>query len=209
MSEMKVMLLNGSPKENGSTYRALCEAAKVLNDRGIETEIMHVGKGAVSGCMGCGYCRSHGKCVLNDNVNIFGEKMAEADGIIVGSPVHYASASGAVTSFLDRLFYSGKGKLEYKPAAAIAVCRRGGASATFDQLNKYFTISNMPVVSSQYWNMAYGNNPDEISQDAEGLQTIRHLAANMAWLLKCIELGKDKGIVPEFDENRVSTNFIR
>lgn len=207
---MKVVLVNGSPRAKGCTYTALCEVAGALEKSGIETEIFHVGTEAIRGCMGCGACRKlDKKCIYNDSVNTFIKKAETADGFIFGSPVHYASASGVLTSFLDRAFYAGKPNFEYKPGAVIVSCRRGGASAAFDQLNKYFTISNMPIVSSQYWNQVHGNNPEEVKQDLEGMQTMRTLGNNMAWLLKAIEAGKKAGIdVPE-KEIKVSTNFIR
>ena len=184
---MKVILVNGSPKEKGCTYTALQEVASALEKQGIETEIFQVGAKPVAGCIGCGACLSTGKCFVEDVVNQFVEKAKGADGFIFGSPVHYAAASGAITSFLDRAFY-GKGAIfAGKPGAVVVSCRRGGASAAFDQLNKYFTINSMPVVSSQYWNQVHGNTPEEVRQDAEGLQTMRTLGNNMAWLLKCIE----------------------
>lgn len=207
---MKVLLINGSPHKNGCTYTALYEVAGELEKAGIETEIFHVGSSAIRGCMACANCgkRNGGKCNFDDDsVNEAIEKLNAADGLIVGSPVHYASASGAVTSFMDRVFYGSSYK--GKPAAAVVSCRRGGASATFDQLIKYFTISQMPVVSSQYWNSVHGNNSDEVKQDLEGLQTMRTLGRNMAWLLKCIEAGKKAGITIPENEPRVSTNFIR
>ena len=207
---MKVVLVNGSPKAKGCTYTALCEVASALEKNGIETEILHVGTEAIHGCMGCGTCKKlDGKCVYNDSVNVFIEKAKTADGFIFGSPVHYASASGALTSFLDRAFYAGKSDLEYKPGAVVVSCRRGGASAAFDQLNKYFTISNMPIVSSQYWNQVHGNTPEEVKQDLEGMQTMRTLGNNMAWLLKAIDAGKKAGIDMPEKEVKVSTNFIR
>ncbi|MBU3804706.1 MAG: flavodoxin family protein [Candidatus Cellulosilyticum pullistercoris] len=207
---MKVVLVNGSPKAKGCTYTALCEVASALEKNGIETEILHVGTEAIRGCMGCGTCKKlDGKCVYNDSVNVFIEKAKTADGFIFGSPVHYASASGALTSFLDRAFYAGKSDLEYKPGAVVVSCRRGGASAAFDQLNKYFTISNMPIVSSQYWNQVHGNTPEEVKQDLEGMQTMRTLGNNMAWLLKAIDAGKKAGIDMPEKEVKVSTNFIR
>lgn len=207
---MKVILVNGSPKAKGCTYTALCEVAGALEKSGIETEIFHVGTEAIRGCMGCGACRKlDKKCVYNDSVNTFIEKAETADGFIFGSPVHYASASGVLTSFLDRAFYAGKPNFEYKPGAVIVSCRRGGASAAFDQLNKYFTISNMPIVSSQYWNQVHGNNPEEVKQDLEGMQTMRTLGNNMAWLLKTIEAGKKAGIDLPEKEIKVATNFIR
>ena len=206
---MKILVVNGSPHANGCTYTALCEVAAALEAEGIETEIFQVGTKPVSGCLGCGACIKTGKCVIDDVVNEFVEKAKEADGFVFGSPVHYAGASGAITSFMDRAFY-GKGSIYAdKPAAAIVSCRRGGATAAFEQLNKYFTISNMPIVSSQYWNMVHGNTPDQVRQDLEGMQTMRTLGKNMAWLLKCIQAGKEAGIEPPAREPKVATNFIR
>jgi multimeric flavodoxin WrbA len=208
---MKVLLINGSPKANGCTYTALCEIAKELNKENIETEIFHVGTKPIRGCMACGGCSRNNadKCVFNDDtVNIALEKAKMADGFIFGSPVHYAAASGQITSFLDRFFYAGTG-FQYKPGAAIVSCRRGGSTAAFDQLNKYFTIANMPIVSSQYWNMVHGNTPEEVKKDLEGMQTMRTLGKNMAWLLKCIEAGKKSGVALPEKEPRIATNFIR
>lgn len=205
---MKVLLVNGSPHEFGCTYTALAETAKALNENGVETEIIWLGKQALEGCRGCGACRKLWKCVIDDCVNEFMEKAAVADGFVFGSPVHYASAGGALVSFMDRLFYSSSRKLAYKPAACVVSCRRGGATATFDVLNKYFTINNMPVVSSNYWNEIHGNTAEEAMQDVEGIQTMRVLGNNMAWLLKCIEAGKAAGIEPQ-KEKKVLTNFIR
>ncbi|MCH4156722.1 MAG: flavodoxin family protein [Muribaculaceae bacterium] len=205
---MKVLLVNGSPHNQGCTYTALSEIANTLNAEGIETEIFWIGIKPLSGCMGCGYCNREDKCVFNDSVNLFAEKAREADGFIFGSPVHYASAGGAISSFMDRLFYSSGDALAYKPAAGIVSCRRGGASTTFDQLNKYFTINCMPIVSSTYWNEVHGNKPEEVRQDLEGMQTMRTLGHNMAWLLHCIEAGKKAGITPA-TEPKVKTNFIR
>jgi multimeric flavodoxin WrbA len=205
---MKVILVNGSPHEHGTTSAALNEVASALNADGVETEVFWLGKSPLSGCMGCGGCAKTGRCVINDNVNAFLDKAESADGFIFGTPVHFASASGAITSFMDRAFY-GRGKLfAYKPAAAVVVCRRGGASATFDVLNKYFTISNMPIVSSTYWNDVHGKSAAEAALDEEGMQTMRSLGHNMAWLLKCIDLGKASGISP-VKEKKVYTNFIR
>ena len=206
---MKVLLINGSPHAKGCTYTALNEVAAALEKQGIETEIFQVGSKPISGCLGCAGCLKTGKCVIDDVVNEFVEKAKDADGFVFGTPVHFASGSGAITSFMDRAFY-GKGAVyANKPAAAIMSCRRGGATATLDQLNKYFTISNMPIVSSQYWNMVHGNTPDEVCQDLEGLQTMRTLGLNMAWLLKCIEAGKAAGIELPQREAKVATNFIR
>ena len=206
---MKVLLVNGSPRPNGNTAYALNQMAEAFAEQGIETELFQVGTKPISGCLGCGACIKTGKCVIDDVVNEFVEKAKDADGFVFGSPVHYAGASGAITSFMDRAFY-GKGAVyANKPAAAVMSCRRGGATATLDQLNKYFTISNMPIVSSQYWNMVHGNTPDEVRQDAEGMQTMRTLGINMAWLLKCIEAGKTAGIAMPEREAKVATNFIR
>lgn len=208
---MKVLLINGSPKSNGCTYTALNEIAKELENEKIETEIFHIGNKPIRGCIGCGSCKTNNKCVFNDDIVNEGiEKVKEADGIIFGSPVHYAAASGAITSFLDRLFYAYGGKfLAHKPGAAIVSCRRGGSTAAFEQLNKYFTISNMPIVSSQYWNMVHGSTPEEVKQDLEGMQTMRILGKNMAWLLKSIQAGKEAGVKLPEKEPREFTNFIR
>lgn len=207
---MKVLLINGSPKAKGCTYTALTEIAKELEKENIEAEIFHVGNKPIRGCTACGGCsKTDGICVFNDDtVNEALEKAKKADGFIFGSPVHYAGASGAITSFLDRFFYAGNG-FQYKPGAAIVSCRRGGSTAAFEQLNKYFTISNMPIVSSQYWNMVHGNTPEEVKQDLEGMQTMRTLGKNMAWLLKSIQAGKEAGISLPEKEPRAVTNFIR
>lgn len=206
---MQVLLINGSPHEKGCTYTALMEVAQALEAQGIGTEIFQLGKEAISGCLACGACRKTGRCFMNDKVNIFLEKMAGADGLVLGSPVYYAAPAGQLMAFLDRAFYC-KGRLYAdKPGAAIVSCRRGGASAAFDALNKYFTISNMPVVSSQYWNQVHGNTPEEVRQDVEGLQTMRTLGMNMAWLLKCIEAGRLAGIPAPAREKGIATNFIR
>ena len=206
---MKVILVNGSPHKEGCTYTALSEAAKALNSNGIETEIFHLGTEPVAGCIACGACSNTGKCIYNDPVNEFVEKAKDADGFIFGSPVYYSGMSGQLCSFMDRAFYSGGKYMAGKPAAAVVSCRRGGATATFEQINKYFMITNMPVVSSQYWNQVHGNTPDEVKQDLEGLQTMRTLGANMAWLLKCIEAGKKAGIEMPARETPIKTNFIR
>jgi len=206
---MKVILVNGSPRAKGCTYTALKEVEKALRQNGIDTEIFQVGAKPVMGCIGCGKCLETGKCFMNDVVNEFLDKVPGADGFIFGSPVHYAAASGTLTSFMDRAFY-GKGRLyKGKPAAAVVSCRRGGASAAFDQINKYFTICQMPIVSSQYWNQVHGNTPEEVMKDEEGLQTMRTLGNNMAWLLKCIEAGREKGITFPEGEKPIKTNFIR
>ena len=209
---MKVILVNGSPHENGSTYTALCEVSGALEKNGIETEIFWLGTKAISGCLGCGACikTKTYRCVIDDKVNEFLDIAKDADGFIFGSPVHYAAASGAMTAFMDRVFYGKTSIFAGKPAAAVACCRRGGASAALDQMNKYFPISGMPTVPSQYWNMVHGNNsPEDVMQDGEGLQTMRTLGNNMAWLLKCIEAGKNAGILYPEREKGIRTNFIR
>ncbi|AUS96872.1 NADPH-dependent FMN reductase [Clostridium thermosuccinogenes] len=206
---MKVILVNGSPHAKGCTFTALTEVAETLMENGIETEIMQLGTQPISGCLGCGSCIKTGKCFIDDVVNVFLSKAGEADGFVFGSPVHYAAASGHLTSFLDRVFFGKSALFAYKPGAAVVSCRRGGASAAFDQINKYFTINNMPVVSSQYWNQVHGNTPEEVKQDLEGMQTMRTLGRNMAWLLKCIEAGKKSGIPLPEREPKINTNFIR
>ena len=204
---MKVLLINGSPHTNGNTFVALSEAAKALNAEGVDTEIISIGTRAVQGCIACGKCYETGRCVFNDELYAaIREKLPAADGLIVGSPVYYAGPNGSLCALLDRLFYSCGQWLAYKPAASVAVCRRGGASATFDRLNKYFTITTMPVVSSQYWNSVHGLLPGEAAQDEEGLQTMRVLGRNMAWMLKNLRGG---GIPTPAPEPRVMTNFIR
>lgn len=206
---MKVLLINGSPHLKGCTYTALNEVAKALGEDGVETEIINVGKTS-SGCMGCGYCYKEGKCVNNsDCVNEVIARLDEFDGFIFGSPVHYASASGAITAFMDRLFYAGSKSLRHKVGAVVASARRGGTSATLDQLTKHLTISSMPVVSSSYWNMVHGSTPEDVLKDEEGMQTMRNLGHNMAWLLKCIALGKENGIPHPTAETGNRTNFIR
>ncbi|MDU1912035.1 flavodoxin family protein [Fusobacterium sp.] len=206
---MKVMLLNGSPNEKGCTYTALREVEKVLNKHEIETEIVYLGKKPIAGCIACSKCFETGKCIWNDKVNEITERSAEIDGLIIGSPVYYASANGSLTAFLDRLFFSAGEKMAGKLGASIVSCRRAGSTAAFDQLNKYFTISNMPIVSSNYWNQVHGFTPEDVMQDKEGLQIMRTLGENMAWLLKCIEAGKKMNIPnPEYEE-KIMTNFIK
>lgn len=207
--KLKVILVNGSPHEKGCTYTALKEVDKSLVENGIETEVMHIGKEPVSSCIACNRCAKTNRCFINDKVNVLLEKTATTDGFVFGTPVYFAAASGGLTSFMDRLFYSGKNMLEGKLGAAVVSCRRGGASATFDQINKYFTIRKMPIVSSMYWNSVHGNTPEEVMQDLEGLQTMRTLGNNMAWLLKCIEAGREKGITMVNNEEPIKTNFIR
>ena len=206
---MKVLMVNGSPHKEGCTYTALKEVAGALEKYGIESEIFWVGNGEIAGCIGCGACAKTGEgCFRKDVVNEFVAKAGEADGYIFGSPVHYAAASGALTSFMDRAFYSGGSKMLGKPAAAVVSCRRGGASAAFDQINKYFTINCMPVVGSQYWNQVHGYTAEDAKRDLEGMQTMRTLAQNMAYLLKAQTAANDAGIgKPEYEET-VYTNFM-
>lgn len=208
---MKVLLINGSPKAAGTTFRALREAAEELNREGIETEIIQTGKEPVRDCMGCGVCRKQGKCVFGDEdgINALIEKAAGADGFLFGTPVYFAHPTGQVLSVLDRLFYAGKRAFAHKPGACVICARRAGTTASFDVMNKYFAISEMPIVSSTYWNMTHGNGPDEAEQDGEGMQTIRNLARNMAWLLRCIEAGREAGVVLPETETGARTNFIR
>lgn len=203
---MKVLLINGSPNAKGCTYTALTEVEKTLNTEGIDTEIIHVGHKDIRGCIGCRKCKSTGKCVFDDSVNETSPKLAECDGIVVGSPVYYASANGTMVSFLDRLFYSTNCDKTMKVGAAVVSARRGGTTATFDELNKYFTISNMPIASSQYWNMVHGYTPEDVYEDKEGCQIMRTLGKNMAFLIKSIQLGKEQYGLPEKEE-RVFTNF--
>lgn len=206
---MKVLLLNGSPHQQGCTAVALAEIAKTLDACGVESETLWIGKEPLRGCIACGGCRGKGRCVFDgDPANLFIEKMSGADGLVVGSPVYYASANGSLISLLDRAFYA-SGGFAGKPAAAVASARRAGTTATLDELNKYFTICGMPVVSSTYWNMIHGNTAEEARRDQEGLQTMRNLARNMAWLLRCIKAGAQAGAVFPQQEGGIRTNFIR
>lgn len=211
---MKVILVNGGPHKEGCTYTALNEVAKTLNEEGIETEIFWVGNKPIAGCIACKSCAKNGKCVFDDVVNEFLEKAKDVDGFIFGSPVHYAGATGAITSFMDRVFYSASqaGKADiflFKPAATVISARRAGTTATYDQLNKYFGINQMPIISSRYWNMVHGATPDDVRKDEEGMQIMRILGRNMAYYLKCIEAGKEKGIQTPKQEKINFTNFIR
>ena len=207
---MKALLICGSPHERGCTYTALEEVEKALNKNGIETEIFQIGKKPISGCVACTACYKTHRCAIEDSVNEIADRLEEFDAIIIGSPVYYASANSTLTAFLDRLFYSAGRKMAGKVGACIVSCRRGGATAAYDQLNKYFGISNMVVATSQYWNQIHGNTREEALQDAEGLQTMRSLSENVAWLLRLIECGKQNGIEPpKYDEKRERTNFIR
>ena len=205
---MKVVIINGSPREGGNTALALNEMQKVFDKNGVETEVFGIGREAITGCRSCGACAKLGRCVIDDVVNKIAEALKDAHGLVIGSPVYYASANGTLISLLDRLFYSNSTDLTMKVGAAISIARRGGCSSTFDELNKYFTISGMPVASSKYWNMVYGTKKGEAEQDGEGMRTVRVLAENMTFLMKSIALGKEKYGLPE-QEERVWTNFIR
>lgn len=206
---MNVLLINGSVHAKGCVHTALEEIANQLKQEGIQTTEFHIGNGPIRPCTACCACRNTGRCIFNDDpVNQAIELAEKADGIIIGSPVYYAAPNGALCAFLDRMFFMKSSKYAYKPAAAIVNCRRGGASAAFDRLNKYFTISNMPVVPSQYWNATHGMTPDEVKKDLEGLQIMRTLARNMAWLLKCIQAAKETVPYPTH-EPFIRTNFIR
>lgn len=205
---MKVLLINGSPKAKGNTAQALEEMAAVFEAQGMEAEILHVGNLPIRGCVACGSCYKTGKCAIDDIVNEMAPKFEEADGIVVGSPVYYASANATLIAFLDRLFYSTRFDKRMKVGASVVIARRGGCSSTFDQLNKYFTISQMPIASSCYWNSIHGGMPGEVQQDAEGLRTVRTLAKNMSFLIKSIALGREAYGLPE-PEPKAFTNFIR
>lgn len=211
---MKVMLVNGSPHKNGCTHRALAEVAAALDTNGIESEIFWIGAKPAAGCMACGRCRETGACIFNDAVNEFRARAELADGFVFGAPVHYAHAASSLMGFMDRLFYS-NGKagaadvLSFRPAAAIASARRAGTTAALDDMQKFFTISNMPIVSSRYWNMVHGCTPEEVEQDQEGLWTMRQLGRNMAWLLKSLEAGREAGIGLPDREAGSFTSFIR
>ncbi len=207
---MKVLLVNSSPHHHGCTDVALQEVAMTLQKHDIETEILWLGTGAVHGCIACGKCGKTGKCVFDDDaVNRVSEKADEYDGLIIGAPVYYGGPCAQATAFLDRLFYSSSKKWAKKPASSVVSCRRGGASAAYERLNKYFEMSNMPVVTSQYWNQIHGRVAEEARQDEEGLQTMRTLGENMAWLLKCIEAGRAAGVPEPLYEPHKVTNFIR
>ncbi len=204
---MKVLLINGSPKKEGNTFIALSEVATTLESNGLKTQIINIGKKAVQGCIACNKCHQLGRCVFNDELyDTIREELKDTDGLVIGSPVFYAGPNGSLCALLDRVFYSCSELLKYKPGASVAVARRGGTSAAFDRLNKYFTILNMPVVSSQYWNNIHGLVPGEVLQDEEGLQIMRTLGKNMAWLLKNIKLGAQP--IPKAEERQM-TNFIR
>ena len=205
----KILLINGSPHEHGCTYTALKEVADTLVAGGVDSEFVYLGTKPVAGCIACGSCAGTGSCAFGDQVNEVLEKLDEYDGIVTGSPVYYAGPSGQICAFLDRLFYASGGRMAGKLAAAVVSCRRGGASAAFDRLNKYFTISNMNVVSSQYWNQVHGKVPEDVRKDKEGLQTMRTLAQNIIWNLKNMEAGRAAGVEPPEYEAKEYTNFIR
>lgn len=205
---MKVMLVNGSSREHGCTARALEEVAKALQAEGIETETLFIGNKPISDCLACGQCGRLGRCVIDDEASAFGVRAAEFDGFVFGSPVYYAHPSGRLMSFMDRAFYAGGRNFRHKPAAAVVSARRAGNTASFDVINKHFTLNEMPVVSSTYWNHVHGHTPEEVEQDTEGLQTMTNLGRNMVWLLKCIHLAKENGVNPP-ENQKVFTNFIR
>lgn len=205
---MKIILVNGSSRKNGCTNAALEEVARSLNEEGIETEIYFIGNEPLSDCIACRKCRETGRCVFHDTVNEFVEKAKTADGFVFGSPVYFAHPSARLLTFMDRAFYSGGSAFAFKPAAAVLSARRAGTTASFDVINKYFTICSMPVVSSTYWNHVYGTQPQEVEEDKEGLMTMYNIGKNMAWMLKCIELGKQNGL--NHPENKkILTNFTR
>lgn len=212
MNTLKVLLINGSPHKDGCVSAVLSEIANTLKSEGVGSTQFWVGNQPIAGCIGCGNCVGKRNCFRKDKVNEFVKMMDDYDGFIFGTPVHYAAASGAITSFLDRVFFIDEFNGDHfagKPAAAIATCRRSGGTAALDQMNKYMTDCNMPVVPSQYWNVVHGNTPEEIRRDAEGLQTMHTLARNMAWMLKCIALGREHGIRFPIPEQHIRTNFIR
>ena len=206
---MKVLLVNGSPHEKGCTYTDLQEIAGQLAKNGVDSEIYWIGEGGVAGCKACGYCKTKGKCAINDRVNELGSRIGEFDGFVFGSPVYYSGPTGQLCAFMDRFFYTYGGQLDGKVGACIVNARRGGNSASFERLNQYLLISNMIVPGSQYWNMSHGLTPDDVRQDQEGLQTMRALADNIAWILKCIEAGRKAGIGKPEREPRLRTHFIR
>lgn len=206
---MKVLLINGSPHEMGCTYTALSLVAKVLEEKGVETEIFHIGNGSVGGCTVCGFCSQNDKCSIRDSVNSALDKIKEADGFVFGSPVYYSSPNGSMVGFMDRLFRVGEKDLKHKPAAVVVSTRRAGSTATIEVLNKYPTYNEMPLINGDYWPGVHGNTPEEVTQDLEGVYTMKKLGENMAWILKCIELGKKAGAIPPETEKSIWTNFIK
>ena len=209
LKQMKILLLNGSPNAKGCTYTALSEVAKTINEGGIETEIIHVGHKDIRGCIACGKCQELGHCVFDDLVNEIAPKLEAADGLVVGSPVYYAGPNGTLTNLLDRLFFSASYSMRMKVGAAVCSARRGGTTAALDRLNKYFTIAEMPIASSRYWNMVHGNTPEQVMQDEEGLQIMRVLGRNMAFLVRAIAAERDRNGLPAEEPERTYTNFIR
>ena len=205
----KILLINGSPNQRGCTFTALSEIALTLAKEGVESEILWLGKEPIADCIACDKCAGSGRCVFDDLVNRIADRLDEFDGIVAGSPVYYAGPSGRICAFLDRLFYSNGARMAGKLGAAVVSCRRGGSTAAFNHLNMYFMMNNMVVPTSQYWNQVHGNAPEEVRQDLEGLQTMRMLARNMVWLLRCIELGRIAGLSAPLPEPRERTNFIR
>ena len=210
---MKVLLINGSPNERGCTHEALSEVASALAESGVQSEILHIGRGPVRGCIGCGSCARSGRqrCVFRDDlVNTALERMEDCDGLVIGSPVHYASAGGSITSFMDRMFYAGGASMRGKVGAAVVSARRAGTTAALDQLHKYFFITGMPIAPSQYWPMVHGSTPEQVEQDEEGLQIMRMLGRNMAYMIRAFALARTQGILPPAPEaERKRTNFIR
>ena len=207
---MKVLLINGSPHEHGTTREALNEMAAQFAREGVDSELLHIGSGPVQPCTGCELCKSTGLCIFDDAVTLAQQKMRECDGLVIGTPVYYASPNGGLIAFLDRLFYSGAHEgFAFKPGAAVAAARRAGTTAALDVINKYFGVSDMPIVSSQYWNMLHGEVPEDAREDAEGLQTLRVLASNMTWLMRCMAAGREAGVPLPLAEPRQRTNFIR
>ena len=206
----KVLLINGSPNEYGCTYTALQEIIDTLHGLDVGTELVWLGKRPIAGCIACNTCHTSedGQCIVHDMVNELDNRLDEFQGIIVGAPVYYAGPAGQITAFLDRFFYRNPTRFAGKLGASVVSCRRGGASASFDRLNKYFTVTNMPLVTSQYWNQVHGFTPEDVKKDVEGLQTMRTLARNMAWLLKCIEAGDAAGVQRPYYEEEIRTNFI-
>jgi len=206
---MKVLLVNGSPHPDGCTHAALQEIAHTLAQEGVETELFQLGAQLLAGCTACGHCRTAGRCVFDDRVNAFADLARSADGFVFGAPVHFAGVAGAMTSFMDRLFYSARGAFYLKPGACIVSARRAGTTAALDQFIKYLTISEMVVITSRYWNMVHGNTPEQVRQDVEGLQVMRTLARNMAWFLRCQDAARQAGVPLPERETPIATNFIR
>ena len=206
---MKVLLINGSPHEKGCTYTALSEVARTLEEAGVETKILSIGKEDIRGCTACGGCRNGNGCVFGGIVNVIAEEAKTADGFVFGSPVYYASPNGSLMALMDRLFFSASAHLRHKPAAAVVSARRAGTTTALHDIENYFTITEMPIVASSYWNMVHGTSAEQVAEDKEGLQVMRNLGRNMAWILSCIEAGRKAGIVKPENEYGIRTNFIR